>query len=399
MYVPSDLILTNYAKVLVDFALGNEKGIKKNDVVLLQFDLPALPLAKAVYTRILEKGGHPIVRMHEEDFSRLLYESASDEQLQFFPKNYMKSLVDTIDHRMYLIGTADPFLLKGVDPKKIMLGNKNTQIMKKWLFDKEDKGKLTWTLALYGTEGMAAEAGLSLDKFWEQIEKACFLTEKNPIAVWRSTFKKLEQLRTKLSALPIESLHLTAKDTDLTIKLGEKRQWLAGSGRNIPSFEMFTSPDWRGTNGYVFFDHPLYRYGNLIKDVRLEFKNGRVISAQAQKNDNLIKELVKQKNADKVGEYSLTDTRFSHIDAFMANTLYDENFGGKWGNTHLALGSSYHEAYTGNVRRVTEKGWRDLGFNDSPEHTDIIATGDRQVEAIMRDGSKKVIYRKGQFVV
>jgi len=399
MYTPSELILTNYAKVLVDFALGSGEGIKKDEVILLQFDLPALPLAKHVYRCILDKGGHPIVRMNDEDFSRILYESASNEQLEFFPKKYMKSMVDTIDHRMYLIGTRDPFLLKDISPKKLMLGNKNTQIMKKWLFDKEDKGKLTWTLALYGTEGMAAEAGLSLKKFWDQIEKACFLADKNPIATWKSTFKKLEQLRVKLSELPIDSLHLTAKDTDLTIKLGEKRQWLAGSGRNIPSFEIFTSPDWRGTSGYVFFDHPLYRYGNLIKDVRLEFKNGKVIKADAMKNGNLIKELVKQKNADKVGEYSLTDTRFSHIDAFMANTLYDENFGGQWGNTHLALGSSYHEAYTGDVSRVTNKGWRDLGFNDSSEHTDIIATGDRQVEAIMRDGTKKVIYRKGQYVV
>ncbi len=399
MYTPSDLILENYARVLIDFALGSGEGIKKNEVVLLNFDLPALPLGKAVYKRILEKGGNPIVRIHEESFSKTLYETASNEQLEFFPKKYMKSLVDVIDHRMYLIGAEDPFLLKGIDPKKLMLGNKSTQIMKKWLFDKEDRGKMTWTLALYGTQGMAAEAGLSLKGFWEQIEKACFLAEKDPIAVWRSTFKKLEQLRVKLSNMPIDSLHLTAKDTDLTIKLGKDRQWLAGSGRNIPSFEMFTSPDWRGTNGYVFFDHPLYRYGNLIKDVRLEFKNGKVIKADAAKNGNLIQELVKQKNADKVGEYSLTDTRFSHIDAFMANTLYDENYGGKWGNTHLALGSSYHEAYTGNVSKVTSKGWKDLGFNDSPEHTDIIATGDRQVEAIMRDGTKKIIYRKGQFVV
>ena len=399
MYTPSEFILNNYAQVLVDFALGSGKGVKKDEVVLVQCDLPAIPLAKAVYRRILEKGGHPILRLNEEDFSRLMFEVATDAQLDFFPKKYMKSLVDTIDHRMYLIGTRDPFLLKNVEPARIIRANKNSLIMKKWLFDKEDRGKLTWTLALYGTEGMAAEAGLSLEQFWAQIEKACFLTESHPIKVWQDKFKKLEQLRVKLSKMSIAAVHVTAKDTDLTVSLGEKRQWLGGGGRNIPSFEIFTSPDWRGTQGHIYFDYPLYRYGNLISDVRLEFKNGRVIKAAAVKNDKLIKELVRQRNADKVGEYSLTDTRFSHIDAFMANTLYDENFGGKWGNTHLALGSSYHEAYTGEVSRVTRNGWRALGFNDSIEHTDIIATGDRIVEAIMRDGSRRVIYRKGKFVV
>lgn len=399
MHTPSDLILTNYAQVLIDFALGSGKGIKKGEVVFLQFDLPALPLARAVYRRILEKGGHPIVRISEEDFSRILYEIASDDQLEYFPKKYMKSLVDTIDHRIYLIGTRDPFLLKDIEPARIMRANKNALVMKKWLFDKEDRGKLTWTLALYGTEGMAAEAGLSLEHFWGQIEKACFLAEKQPIKVWQDKFKKLEQLRLKLSKMPIAAVHVKAKDTDLTVSMGEKRQWLGGGGRNIPSFEIFTSPDWRGTEGHIYFDYPLYRYGNLITDVRLSFKKGRVVKAGALKNDKLIKELVRQKNADKVGEYSLTDIRFSHIDAFMANTLYDENYGGTWGNTHLALGSSYHEAYTGDVSRVTASGWRALGFNDSIEHTDIIATTDRVVEAIMRNGSRRVIYRKGQFVV
>jgi aminopeptidase len=198
---------------------------------------------------------------------------------------------------------------------------------------------------------------------------------------------------------------------------------MGGSGRNIPSFELFTSPDWRGTEGHIFFDYPLYRYGNLIKDIRLEFKAGQVVKATASQNEKLLQELVKQKNADKVGEYSLTDKRYSHITKFMANTLYDENFGGEWGNTHLALGTSYHEAYRGDMGTPpkgksqpstvgsegtdegaipsvrTEEEWMALGFNESPEHTDIIATNDRLVEAHLTDGSKKVIYAKGEFQV
>lgn len=271
--------------------------------------------------------------------------------------------------------------------------------MKKWLFEKEDAGRLTWTLALYGTEGMAKEAGLPLQDYWGQIEKAVFLNTASPVHTWKKTNAGLEKIRQKLSLLPIDKLHLTAKETDLWIKLGDSRKWMGGSGRNIPSFELFTSPDWRGTEGHIFFDLPLYRYGNIVRDIHLTFKNGKVVSSKAGKNQNLLRELIAQKNADKIGEYSLTDKRYSKIDKFMADTLFDENFGGENGNTHLALGSSYHDAYTGDPSKLTEKDFARLGFNESPEHTDIIGTTDRTVEATLKNGVKKIIYKNGIFTV
>lgn len=399
MYTPSQQILSNYAKVLVNFALNSGEGIKKGEVVYLQFDVPALPLALECYREILTSGAFPIVKMNEEAFSKAFYELASEKQLEFFPKKYMKALVDTIDQRMYLIADRNPLLLKGIDPARIMRANKSTRMLKKWLFDKEDRGRLTWTLALYGTTGMAREAGLSLESYWDQIVRACFLSASDPIKKWKQVFTDLETIRAALSALPIHKLHITGKHTDLWISLGDKRKWMGGSGRNIPSFEIFTSPDWRGTQGSVYFDYPLYRYGNIVRDIHLTFNNGRVSSVKAGKNENLVRELVKQKNADKVGEYSLTDIRFSKITAFMANTLFDENYGGVHGNTHLALGSSYHDAYTGDPKKLKNADWARLGFNDSAEHTDIIGTLDRRVEAVLKDGTIKQIYADGHFTL
>lgn len=389
--------LERYAGVLVDFALGGGEGIKPGDVVYLQYDSPALPLALSVYRLILKKGGHPIVKGQESDFTRAFYELADDRQLEFFPKKYTKSLVDTIDHRIYLIATKDPFYLKGIDPGKIMLANKSTLVYRRWLDEKEDRGRLTWTLALYGTPGMAREAGLTLSEYWQEITRSCFLDEKDPVHKWKQVFSDIEGTIRKLNKLPIDKLHVTAKDTDLWLTLGEKRKWMGGSGRNIPSFEIFTSPDWRGTEGMIFFDFPLYRYGNIIRDIHLEFRKGKVVSARAAKNEKLLQELIRQKNADKVGEYSLTDVRFSRINRFMANTLYDENYGGRFGNTHLALGTSYHDTYDGDARKLNNRDWQNLGFNESPEHTDIIAKQDRTVEAILKDGTRRTVYRQGRF--
>ena len=131
----------------------------------------------------------------------------------------------------------------------------------------------------------------------------------------------------------------------------------------------------------------------------MEFKNGVVIKAIADKNEKLLREMIAQKNANKIGEFSLTDRRFSKISRFMANTLYDENFGGNFGNSHLAVGTSYHDCYNGDIKNMTEKDWEYLGFNESVEHCDIINTNDKMVEAILKDGSKKVIYKNGQFVI
>lgn len=399
MFVPDKKILENYAKVLIDFALGKGQGIKEKQVIYLQYDTEALPLALVVYKRILEKGAYPMVKSIDESFQKVMFENARDHQLKFFPKKYTRSLVDTIDHRIYLIAPTDPFLLKNIDPKKIITANSEKQVLRKWLFEKEDQGNLTWTLCLYGTEGMAREAGLSLEKFWEQIINACYLKFENPIATWKSTFNQINDLKKKLNDFPVDKFHITSEKTDLYIKLGEKRIWQGGRGANIPSFEIFTSPDWRGVNGKIFFNFPLYRYGNIIKNISLKFKDGIIVKAQADQNERLLKAMIAQKNADKIGEFSLTDKRFSKISRFMANTLYDENFGGQFGNSHLAVGTSYHDCYEGDVKKMTEKDWKHLGFNESLEHCDIINTNDKTVEAILKGGSKKIIYKNGQFVL
>jgi len=100
-----------------------------------------------------------------------------------------------------------------------------------------------------------------------------------------------------------------------------------------------------------------------------------------------------------VGEYSLTDCRLSRITKFMAETLYDENVGGKYGNSHIALGSAYRDCYTGDPTKVSDAKWEKLGYNDSVVHSDIVTTTDRTVTATLYDGTTKVIYEKGQFTV
>jgi len=410
-YTPSDEILRKYADVLVNFALGGGKGIKKGEVVRVSCSESAKPLYIGVCNAIVKAGGHVIAHYGPDDehgdkrrnisVSRYFYEHASEEQIKFFPAKYLKGLVEQIDHSIFILAERDPHALKGVDGKKIMMRGQALKPFMDWRHEKEWKGKFTWTIGLYGTPAMAKEAGLSEKEYWQQIIKACFLDEKNPIAKWKQVYRDIEKYRSRLNRLSpkIDRLHAVGPDMDIWFKLGEKRAWHAGSGRNIPSFEIFTSPDWRGTNGWIRFNQPLYRYSNKITGIQLWFKGGKVVKSSAKTNEKLLKEMIATKNADKVGEYSLTDRRHSRITKFMAETLFDENMGGPYGNTHMALGMSYRDTYAGDVSKLTTKEAERLGFNDSSVHTDIISTTRRTVTAHLKDASTKVIYKNGEFVL
>jgi aminopeptidase len=172
------------------------------------------------------------------------------------------------------------------------------------------------------------------------------------------------------------------------------------TGHNIPSFEIFLSPDWRGTRGTYYADQPSYRNGNYVEKAKLSFEKGRVVRSQAAKGGSfLAKQVAMDPGAARVGEFSLTDKRFSKIDRFMANTLYDENFGGRHGNCHLAVGSSYSDTYAGDPSSLSKEKKKALGFNDSALHWDLVNTEDKRVTAYLAGGGKTVLYEKGMFAV
>lgn len=401
-YTPPDAILDKYAKVLVNFALSGGTGIKKGDVVFLQSPLSALPYYRALRKNILDSGGLIIGNLSDDmsGAAKYFYDHASEAQLTSFLGKYYRGLVDQVDHRIAVIADHDVHELDKVDPKKMMLAQKSSKPLADWLNDKENAGKYTWTLALYGTPSMAKEAGLTEKDYWQQIINACYLDFADPIAKWRATSKEVVRVAKKLTDLNIQRLHVEGKDVDLHITMGEKRKWLGGGGRNIPSFEVFTSPDWRGTDGWIRFNQPLYYYGPKVQDIELTFKAGRVVKATASKNQKLLREmLATDTGAAQIGEFSLTDKRVSRITKFMAETLFDENMGGKFGNTHLAVGKSYHDTFTGDTKKMTPVLAKELGYNESAIHVDMISTADRTVTATFADGKPRVIYKNGQFTI
>lgn len=398
-YQPSYTILKKYADVLVKFALRSGEWIKPGEVVLIEIPESAKPMLIPLQKSVLEAWWHPIIEYIPEWIMRDFFEDASDEQINFWAKKRSLWTIEDITHRIRIIAEADKHELKSIDSRKLMARVKARKNMVDAMFAKENEWRLTWTLCLYGTESMAQEAWLTLEEYWQEIENACFLDFEDPIAKWQEVFAQVEQTKEKLTTLPIEKVHIVWEDVDLHVQIWTNRQWLWWSGRNIPSFEVFTSPDWRWTNWRIRFSEPLYRYGSLITWIELHFENGIITKASAKENEQMLLDMIAVEWANKIWEFSLTDRRTSRITKFMAETLYDENVWWPYGNTHIAIGMAYKDAYKWNVASTQTEEWEAMWFNDSAVHTDIVSTSNRTVTATLSDGSEIVIYTNWEFVI
>lgn len=371
---------------------------KPYDVVLLRYEPLALPLAQSLYQKLLDAKFNVIARQdNPEPFARAFYGTADDKQLTFLPPGE-EAFQQGINGLISLRAPADLTSLKNTDPSRLAKAAVARKPLREILDVREQKGLFSWTLCNYPTEELAKRAGLSVKEYANQIARACYLNEKDPVKKWQEVTAQMEEIAKWLSSLPVETFHVQSAHMDFEVLLGEKRRFVSGGGCNIPSFEIFTSPDWRGTRGVYFADLSSYRSGNYVKGIKLEFKAGRVVKATAQQGQNFVRKmLAMDEGACQIGEFSLTDRRFSKITKFMADILYDENFGGKYGNCHVAVGASYADTYSGDVSRLTPELKKKLGFNSSALHWDLINTEDKLVQARLKDGQLVTVYEKGQF--
>ncbi len=398
MGVLSKKQLGKYADALIWGLKISRPGFKKHDTIQLRFNTAALDLVEALYGRLIKLKFNIKLKMLPTPAMELDLYGKTDKAQRNFIFSGEKEFWNSINGDIYIHAPTSLTHLKGIPSSNLSDISNVKGILRNIRISNEEKGLAGWTMCTYPTEELARNAGLSLKEYSRQIVKACFLDEKDPTKKWEEIFRSSGKIKKWLASLNIDTIRTESKSMDLEVRLGEKRQFLGVSGQNIPSFEVFTSPDWRGTRGVYYANLPSFKEGNYVEGVRLEFKEGRAVKITAGKGERYVKgTLARDKGASQVGEFSLTDTRFSKIDKFMADTLFDENHGGKYGNCHIAVGFSYSDTFTGSIAKLTPALREKLGYNSSSVHWDLVNTEDKKVTATLKNGKKVTIYEKGQF--
>jgi aminopeptidase len=395
----SERHLERYADVMLwGLTTARSGRFKKNDIVQVLFNLAALRLAELLHQRLLERGLNPVMRFSQTStMERHFFHQASSKQLIFQPPG-TNTLYENLNGSIFLHAPDSITHLSDADPKKIARFTISRKPLRETLDKRDAAGLFGWTLCMLPTAELARHARMDMAAYGGQIVKACFLNRKDPVKQWGEIFKRAATLKRWLNRMTVKHYHVESKHIDLEVTPGQKRRWIGLSGHNIPSFELFLSPDWRGTRGRYYANQPSYRSGNYVEGVHLEFKGGRVRRIQAESGETFVKkQLAMDRGASQLGEFSLTDKRFSKIDRFMANTLFDENYGGRQGNCHVAVGSSYADTYCGDPAELTPERKTELGFNDSALHWDLVNTEKKRVSAHLTNGKVVTIYENGQF--
>ena len=391
--------LERYADVLLWGLHTARRGrFRKGNVILLQYDRSALRLAEILYDRIIEDGMNPVQRMGlTTGMERSFFRKAVERQLVFQPPGE-KELYGNIHGRIHLHAPDSLTHLKEIDPARIGKALVARKPLRDILERREREGFFGWTLCTLPTEELARQARTTPETYTEQIIRACYLDREDPAEKWEEIRRNANALKRWLESLDVSFFHVESAHIDLRITPGMQRKWAGISGHNIPSFELFVSPDWRGSEGTFYANLPSYRSGNYVEGVRLTFVRGKAVEIRAEKGEAFaVRQLGMDRGAKRIGEFALTDRRFSRIDRFMADTLFDENFGGEHGSCHIAVGASYADTFAGDPAALNSTLKKKLGFNESALHWDLVNTEDKTVTAHLATGKGVVIYENGCF--
>ncbi|MFZ5967588.1 MAG: aminopeptidase [Bacillota bacterium] len=358
------------AHLLVNYSLK----LKKGDKLLIEASTMALPLVQQVYKEALIAGAHPDIHSGLDGIKELLFTYGSEEQIGHVSVLSRATLED-FDAVLTIWGEQNPKELFGIDSKKISMHRSAKKDLLMKFYRKIATGEVRWCGTLFPGHGEAQEAGMSLREYENFVYGAGLMNTENPTEEWRKISKQQQKICDYLNTK--KKLHIVSKDTDIQMEI-EGRKWINCDGEaNFPDGEVFTTPIRESVNGTIRFTYPAIYSGKEVEDVRLTFKDGKVIEASAAKGEEfLISMLDTDEGARYVGEIAI-GTNYG-IQRFTKNILFDEKIGG---TVHLAVGAGLEE--TG-------------GHNESAVHWDMICD--------MRDDGKiyvddELIYENGKFII
>ena len=408
----NETILKNYAELIVRSG-GN---VQKGQLVVISCSVDDAYFGRMVRDAAYDAGAAEVfIDWIDETSSRALYLRGADEIFDNYPQWRVQKFKEQDDRgAVYLhILSSDPDYLAGVDPSRLMRFSKVASAATKPHSALTMSSTLRWSIAAIPSPAWAKKVFPNLaekdavDKLWQYILKCSRADGANPIADWEAHKDSFTSRVNYLNAQQFKSLRITTGiGSDFTLGLVENHVWEGGgdydkSGLpffpNIPTEEIFTMPHREKAEGRVVASMPLSYQGTLIEGFELTFKDGKVVSYKAAKNEETLKNMVEMdEGAARLGEIAIVanSSPIGQMNTLFYNTLFDEN-----ASAHLALG----RAYPKNIKNGDDLSQDDLlekGGNDSLIHVDFMfGTPDMKIVGIKEDGTEVVFFDNGEYVI
>ena len=395
-------ILDRYADLIVSVGAN----VQPDQVFAIEASPEAAPLVHRLARRAYEKGARYVdVFYFDPHVKRIRAETSREESLTWVPPWFGKRMLDLGDlnaARVVLTPIAGPGGLEGIDPARAAKDRLPTV---QELFKVIDEKSVAWSISPYPTEQWARtvypDADDAVERLWQDVIHVCRLDEPDPAAAWDARIEEIWQVASRIDALDLDSLHFGGPGTDLTVGLLPSSRFAKDGGAshtrngirhvaNLPTEELFTTPDPERTEGVVAATKPLDIAGSLVTGIVVRFEGGRVASIEADRNaDALRARVATDEGAARLGEVALVDreSRIGKTGKTFFNTLLDENAA-----SHIALGDAYSApiADPADVPRI----------NSSGVHIDfMIGSNDVDVTGTTKDGREVPLLRGGSWQI
>jgi aminopeptidase len=392
--------LERYARLAVEVGANVGEG-----QVVWVIALPEhAPLAREVARVAYENGASYVdVDYTDQHVRRARIQLAAEDTLGWTPP-WMLAKVDHIAQEhgalIQLVGDPEPELLADLDGTRV--GKTRMKELAERYVKATNQRLINWAILAYPNEGWATSVfgEPDVERLWAAVADTTRLDEPDPVDAWRTHIDKLVARAELLNGRAFGAIRFRGPGTDLTVGLIPGGTWCTAleetvDGRrhvvNMPTEEVFTSPDRRRTEGVVRSTKPLALSGNIVRDLEIRFEGGRAVEVNASSGAELIREQLRQdENACMLGEVALVDgeSRVGRSGLTFLNTLFDEN-----ASCHIAYGAGILDAIpAGDDKSDSEL--EELGFNTSTIHTDFMIGGPEvEVDGLAEDGGAVPIIR------
>lgn len=403
--------VNKYAQTVVEVGLNIQKG----QTLVINSDIDAIDFVRAVTKSAYARGAHNVIqKLTDGPSTQMKFEHAPVEVFEEIKQYKIDEINDFVAQKVahLRIYSQTPELLKDADANKIAALAKANGEMNKDFARAVGRYDFSWCIVAFPNDKWGELVFPELKgedaklKLLDAMIKAVRVDKEDPVQAWKEHNDNLNARAHKLNELNFDKLHYYSEHTDVEIGMTEGHRWLGASTTNadgveiqvnMPTEEVFTSPDFRRVNGVIGNTRPLAYQGAIVDDFKLTFKDGVVTDFEAGRGYDVLKNLLNNdEGARRLGEIALVpdDSPISNSGILYYNTLYDEN-----ASCHVALGRAFPNAIE-NGKDLSKDELFEKGLNQSLVHVDFMMGSDNlNIDGIQKDGTVVPVFRDGNWVI